>query len=428
MTARTPNTRLRALLNEADWTGSAFARALSECAAENGLAARFDRSSVSHWLAGRRPAAPAPTLMTEALSRRLRRAVTVADLGLTEGAYPGDRPWWESDAGALIDGGGGVYSVAAATAVAATRRAPSPSEVDGGARLDHHRIRAAEHMLTVLSEADASRGGGHIREAATGYLTTHVKPMLTAPGSARRRADAQLIAGKIAYLCGFAAFDERRNAEAQRYYLVARGLAADAGDVRLHAFALRQMSVQAHHLGHHALAHRLAESAVGIAGSAVSGRDRAFLMAQLAVTAARVAGARAAMTAFRAAASALDGVPDARRPIGNYHRATLAYTEAVVRDHLGETRAATAALRASIARRPAVERRARVLSLARLGGLHLAQGHLGSAVETWNSLLEEVPHVDSGRLDGALAQIRASLRSHPHDAGARALLWRLAHR
>ncbi|GLZ77919.1 hypothetical protein Afil01_27260 [Actinorhabdospora filicis] len=429
-----PNPRLRALLHEARWTGSAFARALSDCAAENGLPTRFDRTSVSHWLAGRRPSPPAPRLMAEILARRLHRAITAADLGLAE---PEDAtpPWWEAGVLGQLDhvhdlGGRGpgsdVYSVAVAAAVATTRRAPLPSPVDDGPRLDACRIRAAEHMLTVLSEADVARGGGHIRQAATGYLATHVKPMLTAPGSAKRRASAQLIAGRIAYLCGFASFDVRRHAEAQRYYLIARGLAADAGDVRLHAFSLRQMSVQAHDLGHHALAHDLAESAVALAGPGVDGTDRAFLMAQLAVTAAGVAGPRAAMAALRACERALDGRPDARRAIGNYHRAALAHTEALVRGHLGEPRAATTALRASILRRPPIERRARVLSLARLGGLHLSQGHLGSAVEAWNTFMEEAPHIDSRRVDAALAQVRASLRSHPNDPGARALLRRMA--
>lgn len=431
---RTPNVRLRALLNEAGWTGSAFARALSDCAAENGLAARYDRSSVSHWLAGRRPSPPAPGLMTEVLGRRLLRAVTTVDLGLAAEDAPAP-PWWESDVLGQLDrvhdlGGPGpradVYSVAVAEAVTATRRAPSPSTVDDGPRLDACRIKAAEHMLTVLSEADAARGGGHIRKAATGYLATHIRPMLTAPGSARRRASAQLIAGKIAYLCGFASFDDRRNAEAQRYYLIARGLAADAGDVRLHAFSLRQMSLQAQHLGHLPLAHRLAEAAVSLAGTAVSGADRAFLMAQLAVTSAGTCGARAALAAFRACEKALDGQPDTRRAIATYHRAALAHTEALVRDHLGDAHAATTALRASIIRRPAIERRARALSLARLGGLHLSQGHLRSAVETWHTFVAEAPDIDSRRVDAALAQIRASLRSHPHDPGARALLRRMA--
>ncbi|MBO8186914.1 hypothetical protein [Streptomyces spirodelae] len=79
---RTPNRELRALLEESEWTQAAFARALARLGAEVGIHLRYDRTSVAHWLRGSRPDPRVRYLMAEALSRRLGRRITVADLGM----------------------------------------------------------------------------------------------------------------------------------------------------------------------------------------------------------------------------------------------------------------------------------------------------------------------------------------------------------
>ncbi|ARF72642.1 hypothetical protein B7C62_10410 [Kitasatospora albolonga] len=82
---RTPNQALRFLLSEAGWSGARLAREVNALGAEQGTPLSYDRTSVAHWLAGSRPRRPVPALVAEALSRRLGRAVRVADTGL-EGA------------------------------------------------------------------------------------------------------------------------------------------------------------------------------------------------------------------------------------------------------------------------------------------------------------------------------------------------------
>ncbi|MEU5834644.1 hypothetical protein ABZ820_13365 [Streptomyces diacarni] len=82
---RTPNGALRALLEETEWTQAAFARALARLGAEVGVHLRYDRTSVAHWLRGSRPDPRVQHLMAEALSRRLGRRVTVAELGMRPG-------------------------------------------------------------------------------------------------------------------------------------------------------------------------------------------------------------------------------------------------------------------------------------------------------------------------------------------------------
>jgi hypothetical protein len=70
-----PNEALRALLAEVSWSGAELARQVNGVAAESGLAPLYDRRAVSFWLAGRRPRAPVPELVAEAMphSRGRRR-------------------------------------------------------------------------------------------------------------------------------------------------------------------------------------------------------------------------------------------------------------------------------------------------------------------------------------------------------------------
>ena len=79
---RRPNGNMRKLLAEASWTEAALARTVNKLAAEAGIQARYDRTSVSHWLSGIRPREPVPGLIAEAFGRRLGRMVTTGDAGL----------------------------------------------------------------------------------------------------------------------------------------------------------------------------------------------------------------------------------------------------------------------------------------------------------------------------------------------------------
>lgn len=99
---RSPNHRLRALLAESEWTQDAFARAIAVPGVEAGIRLRYDRASVAHWLRGSCPHPHIQALIAEALSRRLGRPVSVAELGMGGGsgpesagvtpAYPGQHP------------------------------------------------------------------------------------------------------------------------------------------------------------------------------------------------------------------------------------------------------------------------------------------------------------------------------------------------
>src|SRR4051794_2863789 len=86
-----PASKLRAFLDEAGFTYESLARAVCAVARENGdHGLRANRSSVAHWLAGSVPARRTRTYLAEALTRRLGRTVTEADLQLGPAAGGAD--------------------------------------------------------------------------------------------------------------------------------------------------------------------------------------------------------------------------------------------------------------------------------------------------------------------------------------------------
>lgn len=90
MTTRTPNVQLSALVAESGLTYEALAKAVRAVAAECGADLRTNKSNVEHWLGGSLPRGDTPRYLAVALSRRLGRLLTTADLGLPSPAESED--------------------------------------------------------------------------------------------------------------------------------------------------------------------------------------------------------------------------------------------------------------------------------------------------------------------------------------------------
>lgn len=88
---RTPNTKLAELIVETGWTYEAFAAAIKRVAMENGVEqfSTVGRVHVHHWTKGTVPSGSGPQLLCEALSRRLRRPVTLEEAGFGAGGVQG---------------------------------------------------------------------------------------------------------------------------------------------------------------------------------------------------------------------------------------------------------------------------------------------------------------------------------------------------
>ncbi|MEU4408592.1 hypothetical protein AB0F88_29080 [Streptosporangium sp. NPDC023963] len=452
-TGHRPNIRLRALLTEARWTGQQLADEVNGLGAEAGVALRYGRAAVAHWLAGMRPRPPVPHLVAEALSRRLGRPLEIAAVGLADpGRAPRDaqgaagEDWRDEDPVArLVELHTGVclgrrrmledcvYSLAALSVPGWADAAAAAATAGSGRRrapeVGTPQVEAAEAMAQVFSQTDTAFGGGQARRALSGYLAVDVVPWLRSrmnPGTRRRMLS---IATELTYLCGFMCFDEQLHGVAQSYYRAALKLAAENGDAAGYAVTLRALSVQAHTLGHHGQALDLAEAALTSAPVAIEPGTHAFLRGQAAVAAAAVKGGRrTALRHLRAAehhlnhAVATTGTP--ADTVGAYHQASFAHQHAAVLTALDDRPAAADALAASIRHRPATERRARALTSATLAALHLDQGHLEQAALTWHAFLDDYPHLRSGRTRAALSTLKARLRPYQRNALARAVLQR----
>ncbi|GAA4969107.1 Tat pathway signal protein [Yinghuangia aomiensis] len=432
MGERIPNARLRTLLKEAAWTGQDFARAVNTTGAETGVALRYDRTAVAHWLAGSRPSRTVTALAAEALSRRLGRRISPDETGLTRPcADPTAEPPPDPAAAlaALADPARtSVYVVTESRRLPATGTGPTPASAalaaSGTRHVGRDHIAAAEALLRSLSLADDAFGGGHGRHALAGFLGTVVTDWLRAPAAPQIRHDLLVSASRLAYLAGFMCFDGCHHGLAQDYYRTAAALAREAADPAGYAAALRGLSVQAYHLGHRALAHDLAEAAARHS-PALAPAQAAFVHGQLAVAHAGRGDRTAAFAALRTARTHLERAGRDTDVVATYHAAAEAHQEAEVRTALGDHRGAIGALRTALRVRPASERRARAVTTARLAELLLGQGGLDQACAAWRDFLDDYPHLQSGRLDAAARSMRARLRPHRSSVAVRGMWGRV---
>ena len=315
------------------------------------------------------------------------------------------------------------YHLAALAVPAWAREFPAgPAPSAANALISQATVDGAEAIGPVFSASDAAFGGGKARKALAAYLANEVGPRLGARARPAIRHRLHRVAAELTYLCGFMCFDDEQNGLSQRYYLTALRLAAEVGDQGTYALTLRAMSVQAQHLGHRRHAVHLAETAAATGTAAGPGRQ-AFLYAQLAVAHAADRDRLNAISSLTAAERHLERASSTSL-IGAYNLASLAHTEAAVRTLLGDRKGAASALAVSVRIRPWTERRARVITLASLAGLQLGEGHLDEAAATWNSFLDDYPHLASGRADSALNNMRAMLRPYARYPAAAALLAR----
>jgi tetratricopeptide (TPR) repeat protein len=449
---RAPNGRLRGLLAEAGWSGRQLAAAVNAAGREIRLDLHYDRTAVTHWLSGTKPRPPADELVVETLSRRLQRPLTLGSAGFgvappARASTAKDPPQHDATGAAaaqqLIEGATSVtrgrarrgghsehslyntadlllpnWSQATADATSNRRGARRLVAVRG---VD---VAAAEDIVRAFHTIDATLGGGQANLALARYLTAHVAPLLqisTTPTLRRRLLTA---ATELAYLCAFMHFDDELHGIAQRYYRAALSLATENSDPTSYAITLRALSVQAHLLGHHRHALKLAEAAADSLPPRARPGVTAFVSGQLAVAHAARGDHRGAVAALLAAERQLERADPAERTatMGAYHHSALAHQQAAVHALLGQTRDAVTALEDSIRHRHPSQRRSLAITLARLGEVQLKDGQLDQATATWQRFLEMYPSIHSHRADTALITLKGQLRPYARTSAASAVL------
>lgn len=429
------NSQLAAVINEAGWSHAQLAQAVARVAAEAGnqRLATLGRSHVSHWVAGTTPSGEAPTALTEALSRRLGRIVTLAEIGLSTAETSPETDWAADTLTALADlGRGNVdierrsvlraagYSVAALAVPtqswwdAMARRGPERSG-RSGRRVGAGDLDAIQETVQMFSQIDQRRGGGHAHTAVVQYLTSDVASALRAAhGSETIRRGLFSTAGELAYLAGWMAFDNAEHAIAQRYFTVAVQLAAEADDPPLAGHILRAMAHQAVDLGHSREAVRLARASLdGPRSGLASNRERALLEVVYARALAsdnqKSAAAKALLRAEDNLSSAGAGDDEPAR-VFFFGEASLAHETACTLRDIGDLTAATRQFHHSVRTRKATTfTRTHVVTLGYLGAIQARQGSVDEACSTWSRALDAMDGITSGRTQQTVVDMRTAL-------------------
>ncbi|MFF8598910.1 tol-pal system YbgF family protein [Streptomyces sp. NPDC015232] len=430
MTARTPNTALAALFEETGWSRGQFIRAIARVGAEVGIPFGYDESAVPHWLAGSVPRKPVRPLILEALARRLGRPVSAYAAGLTKTPDGSDeRP--DTVAGLAELGsadmdpsrrgvlGAGLFSAAAVIpGWPDVRDRLERVRSDPHTRIGRAEVEAIVAMTEHISDLDDTFGGRMARPMAAAFLVNTVVPALRATASDEVKNALRSAAADHCYLTGYMAMDERQDGLAQRYYTKALELAGAAGDHLTYCTTLRGMSVQAVDLGHGPLALRLADAAAAASPQA-GPRMLAFLAGQQAHAAAQTGDRAGALLRLKEAEAAMDKAESRAQAFGSYDPSALNYHVGQVRYELGDVTGAVESLELADRLREPAYRRARVRYNAMLAERKLRIGRLEEACADWNRVLDDYPHVQSGRCDDRVRVMLTALRPHLGNAHAR---------
>jgi hypothetical protein len=429
---RARNERLDALLREARWSRAQAAAAFNRIALQNPNAAGIGRSHVSMWVGGTQPASDAAVVLCAALTRRLKRIVTLEELGF---AGPGDAALdplrWDTDPlTTLADLGradldaerrailtGGVYSALSVALPAQTwwqAMAAAPSSPLRRQRTGRGDVDTVRELTAAFSRVDQRRGGGHGRRALVQYLHSDVAGLLQgtfADDDVHR--DMFSAASEMSYLSGWMAFDNSEHATAQRYFFLALKLAARANDYPLSGHILRAMAHQAIDLGEFRYSLDLAEASVeGRRYASATPRERALLgVVHARALAANGLKAEAARALLKAEddLTAAGGIQEPDRTFF-FGEASLAHETACTLRDLGDRQGAIKQFQRSVRKRGEAFRRTHAVTLGYLGAVQIAAGAVEEACSTWTVALDAMEDgIYSGRARHSVADMRASL-------------------
>ncbi|WP_329084977.1 hypothetical protein [Streptosporangium sp. NBC_01469] len=429
---RERNERLAVLLQEAGWSRAQTASAFNRVAQESNLLdyTCIGRSHISMWVAGTKPSGAAPIILCQALSRRLKRAITPDELGFTVPNAPAQEAlgWCVDPLIALTDLGrtdldterrslltGAVYSVAALALPdevwwkTMAEEHPTPTKHQRVGRGD---VATVQELTYAFSRVDQRRGGGHGRKALAQYLRSDVTTFLqgTFPNE-QVRNNMFSAAAELAYLSGWMAFDNNEQATAQKYFVLALKLAARAGNPPLSGHILRAMAHQALDLGHLKKGLELSTASMhGQRYASATPRERALLGV---VHARALASSDQKQSAVQALLKAEDDLTSAREGIEEPHRtfffaeASLAHETACTLRDCGDRQGALRQFRHSVRTRGDAFRRTHVVTLGYLGAMQIATGGVEEACATWSTALDAMEEgIYSGRARQAVVDMR----------------------
>lgn len=434
------NIRLVELWQRTGWSRKELARRVNQRGRIRGMDLHADATRIRRWLAGRQPQPPVPELLSELFSEYFGYAIIPADMGMapTEEYEIGAR-YCESIAATVVAVAElGRYDVRrrgflskgmflAVAAVAPSRdwllAALDATEPRAGSRIGSRQVDVIRSTFATFQEADVMRGGGHARQALADYLTSRVLPLLhEADPHSDVGAALFTAAGEQTYLLGWMAYDDGRQALAQRYLIHALRLARESGDAALGAHVLAGMSDQARTLGHPREALQLASTGRHGLARAYSPACAADLWALGARAYANLGDAKAAAHAVAESECAFESVDAGEEP--EWARfIDDAYLSGEWANAFGDLRRPTEAAR--FARRSisaaASQNRARrgALSQAALARAALIRRDLDSALHAAHRAVDLSTTVQSSRCIADVRDLQARISPYRSIAAAR---------
>lgn len=398
-------------------------------AAENGEIIRTNKSAVAHWIEGARPSGRVGQYLAEALSRRARRPITLAEIGLGTGDDP--QAVADDPVNAVTDMGRADTErrrfLTAAAFTAAAVAMPLTYDHDAVSRMLRARtgtvtvgaeeINVIRQITAAFSAADEQLGGGHGLTTVTAYLADTAAPMLNArfQTEALRRSAFGVVA-ELAYLAGFKHHDLGHEGAAQRYYLVGYQLACEADPHGHAAWMMRTLAHQALSLKrpHHCV--DLVDHALRRGIGYVDGQTEALLHITQARAFAAVGEQLAAARALIEAQDALsrdDGPQPSYSAVSGPALGTVTSHTARTLTDLGDHKGTEKEHRAALVRWDAAKyRRVHMLTYADLGDSLAAQARADEAVQAWTSAIDLMNGVTSDRTRKAISSIRPTLATY----------------
>ncbi|GLF98106.1 sporulation protein [Streptomyces yaizuensis] len=360
-TARGPNRLLEQLLDTAAISRKALAGRVNTLSAQAGTPRSYTHTHVTHWIRGKHPRPPAPTLIAAVLAEHLGRPVSPEEIGMgapdPDGAalgleFPRDpddalayaaRYWSSVERRTLL---ATPFAISAYTSPTvrwlATPADPASGRHSGGRRVGRADVEQLWTAADRARQADARYGGGNPSTAVLGCLK-RAMPLLHGTYTAETGRDLFAATAELARIAGWSAVDRGEHATGQRHLIQALRLARAGGDVDAGSYVLSTMALQSFLRGHLTDAADMADAAYERARHGGAPRVLAFAKMASAHAHGRAGDARAASAAIATAENLLDTIhPHTRDP------SWLAYLDAnriasdaseIFRD-LGQPRAA----------------------------------------------------------------------------------------
>ncbi|WP_051407433.1 hypothetical protein [Nocardia sp. CNY236] len=264
MDASPVNQKLRNLLDEAEMSNGALARAVVAAGAEEGTHLATNTTSVSRMLAGAQPRWPVPKLVAMAISRRLHRQISVGDCGFADHTPPAEDVYdglhcsgtleqtvrtvvelsgRDMDRRRFLLGSAFTSAVFCEPALFALTIGPNESAArSAGPRVGMADVEIITENIAHLRRLDHRYGSGRVRDQVVALL--HREAATVLHGSYSEITGKALLSAvaQASWLAGSMSADIGRHALAQRYYIQTLNLAMSAGDRRYAANVLSHMS------------------------------------------------------------------------------------------------------------------------------------------------------------------------------------------